>query len=104
MLKRVYSTGLFAGLVAGLALAVLAHFVTTPLILKAEVYETAAEAAHEHDHAAGLQEKEWSPADGIERTLSTSVATVVTAIGFSLILLPAMLLAGEEITPMRALA
>jgi cobalt transporter subunit CbtA len=50
------------------------------------------------------QPKDWSPADGLERTLSTSVATIVTAIGFALILLAAMLLAGEEITPMRALA
>jgi cobalt transporter subunit CbtA len=119
MLKRVFSTGLLAGLVAGLALAVLQHFITVPLILTAEVYETAAEAAatpaaHDHgtganghhDHAAAApdQPKEWSPADGLERTLSTSVATIVTAIGFALILLAAMLLAGEEITPMRALA
>ncbi|WP_020173666.1 CbtA family protein [Methyloferula stellata] len=116
MLKRVFSTGLLAGLVAGLALAILQHFITVPLILTAEVYETAAEAAatpavhdhgagdHHHDHAAQDQPKEWSPADGLERTLSTSVATIVTAIGFALILLAAMLLAGEEITPMRALA
>ena len=117
MLKRVFSVGLLAGLVAGLALAVMQHFITVPLILAAEVYESAAETAatpaahdhgagdHHHDHAATPdQPKEWSPADGLERTLSTSVATIVTAIGFALILLAAMLLAGEEITPMRALA
>jgi len=118
MLRRVFTTGLLAGLVAGLALAILQHFITVPLILAAEVYETADEAAatpavhdhgagdHHHDHAAAApdQPKEWSPADGLERTLSTSVATIVTAIGFALILLAAMLLAGEEITPMRALA
>ncbi len=113
MLKRVFSVGLLAGLVAGLVLAILQHFVTVPLILQAEVYETAAESAPHihsaddphHDHAAQPdQSKEWSPADGLERTLSTSVATIVTAIGFALILLAAMLLAGEEITPMRALA
>jgi cobalt transporter subunit CbtA len=118
MLKRVFSVGLLAGLVAGLALAVLQHVVTVPLILAAEVYETAAETAapqvhdhgaapgdhHDHGAAAPNQPKEWSPADGLERTLSTSVATIVTAIGFALILLAAMLLAGEEITPLRALA
>lgn len=114
MLKRVFSVGLIAGLLAGLATALLLHFVTTPLILKAEVYETAAESAHEHDHGAASQEhhhgaaipeqKEWSPADGFERTLSTSVATLVSAIGFALILIAAMLIAGEEITPMNALA
>jgi cobalt transporter subunit CbtA len=120
MLKRVFSVGLLAGLIAGLALAVMQHFITVPLILAAEVYETAAEAAappaahdhdagagghhHEHGASASDQAKEWSPADGFERTLSTSVATIVTAIGFALILLAAMLVAGEEITPMRALS
>jgi cobalt transporter subunit CbtA len=107
MLKRVFLVGLLAGLVAGLAMAVLQHVTTTPLILAAEVYETAAEAAHDHhahDAAAPDQDKAWTPADGLERTLSTSVATIVSATGFALILIAAMLLAGEEITPLRALA
>ncbi|HTV32592.1 MAG TPA: CbtA family protein [Methylocella sp.] len=114
MMKRVFSVGLIAGLIAGFATAFLLHFVTTPLILKAEAYETAAEATHGHDNVkaaseeqpleSGRQEKEWSPSDGLERTLSTAVATIVSAIGFALILIAAMVVAGEEITPMRALA
>ncbi len=114
MLRTVLVVGLLAGLAAGLATAVLQHFTTVPLILAAEAYETAAAdgvalAAHGDDapaavpgHAHGAAA--WSPADGIERTLATSVATVVSAIGFSLVLMAAMLLAGERITPARALA
>jgi cobalt transporter subunit CbtA len=115
MLKRVFLVALLAGLVAGLATAILQHFTTTPLILAAEVYETTAEqhhaaeaVAHQHEHAQVAAHAEpakgWAPTDGWERTLSTLVATIVSAIGFALILCAAMLIAGEEITPLRALA
>jgi len=116
MLKRIFSVGLLAGLVSGLLVAICLHFVTTPLILTAEVYEEAAEAAHhaheqtashEHHHDAGSEHShelpEWKPADGIERTLSTSAATIVTGIGFSLVLVALMLAADEPITPKNAL-
>lgn len=119
MISRVLQVGLLAGLVAGLALAVLAHFTTVPIILAAEVFEAqgAATAPALHDHAAGEQAHApaghdhghgdaaaWSPADGLERTLSTSVATLVSTVGFALMLLAAMLVAGETITPATALA
>lgn len=110
MLHRILWAALVAGIVAGLATAVLQHFTTTPLILEAEKYEggavpdTAALQApallvlvHAHgDHAEG--EEGWTPADGLERTFYTSVATIGTAFGFALILLSAMILAGAPIT------
>ncbi|GAC1339789.1 MAG: hypothetical protein NVSMB26_27750 [Beijerinckiaceae bacterium] len=49
MIQRVLKVGFLAGLVVGLAIAVLQHFTTSQLILKGEVYEKAAE--HQH-HAA----------------------------------------------------
>lgn len=129
MLKKVLLVGLLAGLAAGLAMAVLQHFTTVPLILAAEVYESgeAAPAVHDHgahDHGAQAPGAEdpgaaagpaadaghahgvgaWSPADGLERTLSTSAATIVSAIGFALVLVAVLLVAGEEITAMTALA
>jgi cobalt transporter subunit CbtA len=72
---------------------------TVPVILKAEVYEQAAEAApaahdhnhdratapaaaHAHDHAAAA----WEPADGFERTGYTALADILTGIGFALLL------------------
>src|SRR5271154_6099167 len=96
MIPRVLMVGLLAGLLAGLLVATLQHFVTTPLILAGEVYESAeAPAADGHD-MAGMSD--WKPADGIERTAFTSVATIATSAGFALILLAGMLASGDKIT------
>lgn len=94
MIARVLAAGVVAGLVAGLAVAGLQHLTTTPLILAAEVYETA-----QHAHEALAE----APAfEGARRTLATSVATVAVSIGYALILLAAMLFSGERIAPRRA--
>ncbi|MGF1630254.1 MAG: CbtA family protein [Kiloniellaceae bacterium] len=117
MLNRILFAALVAGIVGGLATAMLQHFTTTPLIVAAEQYEggdagMAAPArldapafggarvilVHQHgDHAEGDDEG-WAPADGIERTLYTSISTIGTAFGFALILLSAMILANARIT------
>jgi cobalt transporter subunit CbtA len=94
VIHRVLTVGLLAGLLAGLVVATLQHFVTTPLILQGEVYE-AQQATGDHD-MAGMDD--WKPADGIERTAFTSIATIATAAGFALILLAGMLVAGDPIT------
>ena len=130
MITRVLATGLLAGLLAGLAVAVLQTFTTTPIILEAEVYEEAAEAkaqgasfevgpnvlvggarlilvhAAGDSHAAAGHESaaEWEPQDGLERTLFTSTATIATAIGFALLILAGMLFAGDRIDERRAMA
>jgi cobalt transporter subunit CbtA len=96
VIHRVLIVGLLAGLLAGLAVATLQHFVTTPLILQGEVYEK----AEPHDGMADMDE--WKPADGIERTAFTSIATIATAAGFALILLAGMLASGDEITARKA--
>ena len=49
-------------------------------------------------------EEEWAPADGIERTLYTSLATTVIGVGFGLALLGAMALAGVRIDARSGLA
>jgi len=116
MLHRILLAALVAGFVGGLATAVLQHFTTTPLIVEAELYENGeAGAVHSSlngatyggarlilahtgaDHGDGDHEA-WAPADGIERTLYTSVATVGTAFGFALILLSAMVLTNTRIS------
>lgn len=127
MMMRVLSAGLLAGLVAGVLVATLQNFTTTPLILEAEVFENAApekrasvsddrivqlvasdmprfilvhnDGAHEHGGA-----DEWAPADGAERMLYTATATVGAAIGFAFLLLGGMLLAGDTITERTAVA
>jgi cobalt transporter subunit CbtA len=71
---------------------------TVPLILKAEVYESAA-PAHDHGDAtaahslgatAGEAEEEgWAPSDGVERTFFSLLANIVTGVGFALLLIAA---------------
>jgi cobalt transporter subunit CbtA len=123
MITRVFATGLLAGLLAGLAVAVLQTFTTTPIILEAEVYEKADEAkaptaslrspgearlilvhAEGHDHAAHEGAEEWEPKDGLPRTLYASTATIATAIGFALMILAGMLIAGDRINERNAMA
>ncbi len=105
VIQRLLAVGLLAGLLAGLAVAALQNVTTTPLILAAEVYETAAEQAHAgveaHQHAHAV-EPAWEPAPGLQRTAATSLATSVTSIGYAFVLLALMLLSGETIEPKRA--
>ena len=57
------------------------------------------------DHAAGAEAvEEWELQDGLERTLFTSTATIATAIGFALLLLAGMLVAGDRIEERRAIS
>lgn len=113
MLTRLMTAGLLAGVLSGLAVAALQHVTTTPLILKAEVYERAAHAASSANAvsparghtAAGSsgelpsEDGEWAPADGLERTALTALATVGVGVGFALMLAAAMTGSGAPITP-----
>ena len=48
--------------------------------------------------------EEWAPADGAERILYTSTATIAASIGFAFLLIAGMLLAGDTINERTALA
>jgi cobalt transporter subunit CbtA len=118
---RVLSVGLLAGLIAGLLVSAIQQFTTTPLILAAEQFETASahsaafrarDAAESDgarlilvhaDHPAEGGQEAWQPADGLERTFYTSIATVATAIGFALLLLGGLLFSDGNIDASRAL-
>jgi cobalt transporter subunit CbtA len=119
MITRVLAAGLAAGFAAGLLVALLQHFTTTPLIIAAEAYEhaPAAQASVQRademggarlvlvhtGHDGAEAGSEWAPADGVERTVYTSTVTVATAIGFALLLLAGLLVAGDPIDTQRAL-
>jgi cobalt transporter subunit CbtA len=123
VIQRVLQAGFVAGLVVGLAIAVLQQFTTSQLILQGEIYEKAAHDHHAavnsptlpivlvHDRgtsAAAAESEEgeedgWQPANGRQRVTATSVATIATSIGYALILLAAMLAAGVPIVPRQAL-
>lgn len=125
MITRVLAVGLLAGLIAGVSVAVMQAFTTTPLIIAAETYENA--PAHHHAFSASPPivravatnaparlipvhqatgehaDDTWTPADGWERTFYTGTATVGTAVGFAFLLLAGMLSAGGAITERRAI-
>lgn len=122
MLHRMLAACLAAGILAGLATAILQEFTTTPLIIKAEAYEGT--PAHTHSdasfgtepwHAAKLifvdtkdahagEAEAWAPSDGIERTFFTSISTIAASFGFALMLLAAMIISGARITARTGLA
>jgi cobalt transporter subunit CbtA len=110
--RAIVFASVVTGFIVGLIVTVVQQFGTVPLILKAEVFEKAAEmhqhdaaalpaaagqdhadhdhadhdyAAHDHgdhDHGAGA----WEPRDGFERNAYTAAANILTAIGFALLL------------------
>lgn len=112
MLRNILFVAVLAGLPAGVVMTGLQAASTVPLILQAETFEAAgdaAEAPHDlaaphHDHAAMStpaaepahehDPEAWSPADGFQRSAFTFLANVVTAIGFGLLLTVATEFAG----------
>ncbi|HWA45236.1 MAG TPA: CbtA family protein [Hypericibacter adhaerens] len=121
LFRKLIFVAALAGLIAGVFVTVVHQFATVPVILKAEVYEKAADEAaaantataattdssaatsdsmenmpgmshDEHEHGAA----EWEPADGFERNAFTVLADLLTGIGFSLLLVSAFALRGGE--------
>jgi cobalt transporter subunit CbtA len=127
MFRKLVFSAAGAGLAVCLVVSVLQFFTTEPLILHAEVYEKAGEAASSghgsampamgqpavastpiasaaasapaHEHEAGA----WEPADGLERTLYTTLANLLVGIAISLMILGAMALKGDPIDARRGL-
>jgi cobalt transporter subunit CbtA len=104
--RSIVFASVISGFIVGIVVTVLQQFGTVPLILKAEVFEKAAEShqisephqasdAHQaspavaagHDHAGHEHAAEaWEPKDGLERNAYTAAANVLTAVGFALLL------------------
>lgn len=82
--RRLITLALISGALAGLFLFAAQHVLVFPLIQRAEVYESAAEARAEAS-MPGISHKDedWQPADGLERTSFTVLTTVLGAIGFA---------------------
>lgn len=115
MFRRIFFTALVAGLLGGVGISVVQEFTTTPIILHAEQFENAGSSdSHKHSlqdrgisliapaHAHGPAEtadggEAWGPGDRLERTLFTTLANVLTGIGFALILTACFSLAGRPI-------
>lgn len=113
MIRKIFTTALLAGFLAGLIISFVQEFTTTPLILHAEEYENGepekaafplpdlkGEARIFLAHSGGPAEHEdheWAPADGIERSLYTLGANIIAGIGFSLLLVAAFTLHGRPV-------
>jgi cobalt transporter subunit CbtA len=111
MIGRLVLAALIAGMAAGLIYGGVQHVRTTPLIIAAEVFESA--PAHDHTAAATTTEtaapahehdaEAWAPADGWQRALSTTLASAITGAGFAILLAGVSLLTGFPITPKNGL-
>lgn len=117
MFRRIFFTAVIAGLLGGVAISAVQEFTTTPIILHAEEFESkGAPSATGHKHGArnlGLSlispalahgpEKAgdgagaWGPSDGLERTLFTTLANILTGIGFALVLTACFALYGRPV-------
>lgn len=86
--RHIVLSAMIAGLITGVLLTLVQLFTTVPLIAQAEVYEQGgAPAAAPHNHSAHDHTAvAWEPKDGFERTFYTGVTTVLTAIGYALLL------------------
>lgn len=100
LFRQIVFYSLLMGVVAGAVLTAVQTFQVVPIILGAEVYEAVAEpslapfkaeSGHSHEIAAGTGEEAWAPADGMERTVFTLLSNVLTAMGFALLVLVAMM-------------
>lgn len=94
MLRRILTTGLMAGLAAGLFLTLVQFIAVQPLIVEAEILEAAAAPAAAAPSA---------PEDGLERTGFTLVANMIAGVGFGFLLAGCFALYGGKIDLRRGL-
>ena len=107
--KRIAAAVLVSGVLAGVLLTAVQQVQVAKIILQAEVYEEAAQAAtaaaghdhsaeasgtHTHEHAHDADA--WEPANGVERTGYTVLANISMAIGFALFLAAAICVSGRQ--------
>jgi cobalt transporter subunit CbtA len=101
MIFRIFFSALAAGLLSAVLITQIQAFVTTPMIIQAETYETSSgghdHSTHNHDEAQNdkeeqvasddAQQEEWGPQDGLERHAYSFLANLAVGIGFSLLLI-----------------
>ena len=102
MLRAILLAAVVAGALAGLVVTGLQALRLVPLILQAETYEQSeaipADGGVGHGHAApgdaAAGDAGWAPESALQRTLATTFANLLTAIGFALLLAAALALTG----------
>jgi cobalt transporter subunit CbtA len=97
MIQRVLAIALIAGVIAGLSVSAIQMVKVIPLILEAETYETAAQSAPSDNAHSHTHEEEWTPENGVQRTLFTMLSNIITGVGFALLLCAGIVLRGHSI-------
>lgn len=113
MFRRIFATALLAGFLGGLGISVVHEFTTTPIILHAEQFESKSSASEQKQShkrnpllvfahgksgdSANDGHEAWGPANGWERTLFTTIANIITGVGFALILVACFSLSSGNI-------
>lgn len=122
MFQRVFFSAIVAGLLAGVLISVVQSVTTTPIILQAEAFEgdghhhgarplqpsiqpavfTGAPVALRHQvaepHAHDEDTSAWSPRDGLERALFTTLANCLVGVGFALLIVAGYALRGGPVS------
>ena len=108
LFQRLFLCALFVGALTGVFDSLVQRWQVVPLILAAEVLETAAESAppatasstgsaHAHaDGAAHSHDAAWEPQASLERTAYTVLANVLNAVGTALVLMPLMAFSNRQ--------
>ncbi|MEQ8696354.1 MAG: CbtA family protein [Bauldia litoralis] len=98
MLARILISGLIGGIAGGLVVAAIQAVTTTPLILQAETFETA--RALDAVSLIPVHDQAKPAAEGlnVSRLVTSSIATIAVATGYTFLLLGGMLAAGRSIT------
>ena len=99
MLRKILTTGVLAGVAAGIFFSIVQIVAVNPLIVKAERLEAAAAAST--PSPPGIES--WSPADGLERTGYTVLANLLAGVGFGFILAACFALYGGTVDAWRGL-
>ncbi len=118
LFQRIFFAAILAGIAAGLTLSAIQQWRVVPLIITAEAYEIGDVHALEHASdmvVAGphlhpendepvaeqsqetLSEAAWAPQQGLERAAYTVLASVLTGLGFALLMGAASIFSGVAI-------
>lgn len=118
MLRRIFAAALGAGIGVGVLIAALQHVSLVPMILEAEKYESGTIAPHRHDRGAlpvqigtamdtavaaeARAQTHEDHASGAEentpmRAVLTTIATMLTSVGFALLLTGAFAVSGRAV-------
>lgn len=84
MLRKILTTGLLAGVAAGIVFSIVQFVAVQPLIVEAERLEAGAAAAAPDQ--TGAADAAWTPADGFDRIGFTVMANLISGVGFGFLL------------------